>query len=131
MTGARRLILSVLEGEFAVAQMAAEASLPLWAARGVLWAVVGAPGEVSVVTGAANVPADVRAEGGWTALRLHGPIPFELTGILAAILDPLRDAGVGIFALSTFDTDYVLVKADRLTDALAALRQAGHEITDA
>ncbi|GBF06419.1 hypothetical protein DAERI_090005 [Deinococcus aerius] len=130
MTGTGRLTLSVLEGEFAVAQVPPGSSLPLWAARGLLWAVVGAPGEVSVVTGAANVPPDVRAEPGWVALRLHGPFPFELTGILAAVLNPLRDAGVGIFALSTFDTDYVLVKADRLPDALAALRRAGHEITD-
>lgn len=129
MTDAARLTLSVLTGEFVVARLPPGAPLPGWAVQGDLWAVVGAPGEVSVVTAAENASADVQSERGWAALRLHGPFPFELTGILAAVLDPLRDAGVGIFALSTFDTDYVLVKAGQLDQALAALRDAGHWVT--
>ena len=67
---------------------------------------------------------------GWVAFKLHGPFDFSLTGILSAVLNPLRDAGVGIFALSTFDTDYVLVKAEQLRAARDALRAAGHTLTD-
>lgn len=130
MTDTGQLTLSVLRGEFAVARLPPEAPLPVWAARGDLWAVVGAPGEVSVVTDAANVPPGGRVERGWAALRLHGPFPFELTGVLTAVLNPLRDAGVGIFALSTFDTDYVLVKTARLEQALAALRDAGLHVAE-
>lgn len=118
-----RLTLSVLGGRFVVGQLAAGSPLPAWAARGALWAVVGAPGEVSVVTGAQNVPDPPPGD-----LRLHGPCPFHPTGILAAVLNPLRDAGVGIVALSTFDTDDVLVKAERLADAITARRAAGHEV---
>ncbi|WP_102125331.1 ACT domain-containing protein [Deinococcus planocerae] len=133
MTDAARLRLSALNGEYVVAQGPPGSAPPAWATQGELWAVVGAPGELSIVTAAANVPAPVpgelRVEGGWAALRLHGPFPFHLTGVLAAVLNPLRDAGVGIFALSTFDTDYVLVKAGRLANAVAALRAAGHEVT--
>ncbi|BDP41694.1 ACT domain-containing protein [Deinococcus aetherius] len=132
MTRSAHLTLSVLDGEFTVAQLPPGSPLPGWATDGDLWAVVGAPGEVSVVTATRNVPDPLpdglRVEGGWAALRLHGPFPFHLTGILAAVLNPLRDAGVGIFALSTFDTDYVLVKAGRLSDAVSALRAAGHAV---
>jgi hypothetical protein len=65
----------------------------------------------------------------WAAIRLQGPFPFEMTGVLAAILNPLAASEIGIFALSTFDTDYILVKADRLLAAECALNQAGHEKT--
>ncbi|WP_084050862.1 ACT domain-containing protein [Deinococcus hopiensis] len=130
VTSVSSLTLSVLPGEYSVAQLPPSAPLPVWAASGKLWAIVGAPGEISVVTESARIPADVQAENGWAALQLHGPFPFHLTGVLSAVLVPLRGAGVGIFALSTFDTDYVLVKAQRLAEALQALRSAGHTVTE-
>ncbi|OLV16095.1 ACT domain-containing protein [Deinococcus marmoris] len=124
------LTLSVLGGEYAVCQLPSGIAPPAWAFRGEFWSMTCAPGELSVVCAAANVPDGVRAEKGWAALRLHGPFEFTLTGILASILNPLRDAGVGIFALSTFDTDYVLVSAVRLGDAVSALRVAGHTVRE-
>jgi hypothetical protein len=72
------------------------------------------------------VPAGVRCEPGWRALAVEGPLDFGLTGILASIATPLAEAGISLFAISTFDTDYVLVKAERLDDAMEALRRAGH-----
>lgn len=123
------LTLSVLSGEYAVCQLPEDAAPPAWALSGELWTLTRAPGELSVVCGAAQVPAGVRAQKGWAALRLHGPFEFTLTGVLAGVLNPLRDAGVGIFALSTFDTDYVLVAQERLPDAVAALRAAGHTVS--
>ncbi|WP_231881685.1 ACT domain-containing protein [Deinococcus puniceus] len=129
-----RLVLSLLTGQYVVAQLPASSPLPAWAAVGALWAIVGAPGELSVVTAEENVPSPLphglKLESGWAALRLHGPFPFHLTGILAAILNPLKDAGIGIFALSTFDTDYVLVKAEQLAEARATLEKAGHSFND-
>ena len=128
------LTLSILTGQFVIVQLPAAASLPAWAASGTLWAVVGAPDEVSVVTAEENVPSPLpdgfRLEGGWAVLRLHGPFPFHLTGILAAVLNPLKAAGIGIFALSTFDTDYVLVKVEQVTQAQTALEAAGHIFKD-
>ena len=73
--------------------------------------------------------AGVRAEPGWRLLELAGPFGFAETGILASILDPLARAGVGILAVSTFDTDFVLVKDEALEAAIAALEEAGHQVT--
>ncbi|MDO4246361.1 MAG: ACT domain-containing protein, partial [Deinococcus sp.] len=92
------------------------------------WSVTRTADELSVVCGAKQVPDNVQSSRGWAALKLHGPFDFGLTGVLASILDPLRDAGVGIFAVSTFDTDYVLVAHRDLPTALTALREAGHQL---
>jgi hypothetical protein len=71
----------------------------------------------------------VRAERGWSLIRLHGPFAFSEVGILAAIAAPLARAGVPIFALSTFDTDYVLVPGPNEAAALRALEEAGHVLS--
>ena len=118
---------SILPGEWAVARLAADAPMPAWASAPAPFLSVTRTGaELSIVAPAAAVPAGVRAEGGWTVLRLQGPFAFDQTGILASFATPLAEAGVGLFAVSTFDTDYVLVKTARLSAALAALLAAGH-----
>lgn len=122
------LTLSVLSGEYAVCRLDSQTPPPAWAFAGNWWSVTRTADELSVVCGAEQVPADVQSSRGWAALKLHGPFDFGLTGILASVLDPLRDAGVGIFAVSTFDTDYLLVSERDLPAALAALREAGHQV---
>ena len=112
----------------AVARLTPQEAIPEWATRGALWSIVRSEDELSIVCGDEQVPQAVPAERGWRALQLAGPIPFGLTGILASVLSPLAAAGIPIFAFSTFDTDYVLVKSVDLDPALAALRQAGHVI---
>ncbi|MFC4640439.1 ACT domain-containing protein [Deinococcus hohokamensis] len=124
-----RLTLSVLPERYAVVQLPPNTPLP--ALAGAFWSVTWTPEEVSLVCEEAQVPAGAQSAGGWVALKLHGPFEFTLTGILAAVLNPLRDAGVGIFALSTFNTDYVLVAADRLAEATGTLRAAGHTVLEA
>jgi len=88
--------------------------------------------ELSLVCAQEQVPADVlgRCERDWCCLMLHGPIPFQSTGILLRILQPLAAAGIGIFAISTFDTDYVLVKEASREAAIAALVDDGHRVVD-
>jgi hypothetical protein len=83
--------------------------------------------EISVVCEERLAPANARIEAGWCAMRLEGdgPIPFEATGVLASLAAPLASAGVGIFAISTYDTDYVLVKEGDVPRAQAALEAAG------
>ena len=125
------MTLDLLPGALAVCRLEPDAPLAAWMGEGVIAGALRTDAELSVVCAEAAVPADVRAEAGWRALRLRGPIPFELTGVLAALLVPLAEAGVGIFALSTFDTDVVLVKAAQRAAAVAALRQAGHEVEGA
>jgi len=85
--------------------------------------------ELSVVAPAAAVPSHAKAERGWRALRVDGTLDFALTGVLAAVVVPLAEAGVSIFALSTYDTDYVLVRDSQLPAAREALRAAGHTVS--
>lgn len=120
--------LKVLPDAYAVVRLDPDDPLPTWfkpkGFRNVSWTAE----EMSIVCDETWVPADVAAERGWGCLMLQGPFPFELTGILLAVLASLAAAGIGIFAVSTFDTDYVLVKRAQLPAALEALRSHGHSI---
>ena len=84
--------------------------------------------ELSVVCPEEAVPEDEHSEGGWRVLRLEGPFEFSEVGVLASVVGPLAEADVSVFAVSTYDTDYVLVKAKQLEAAVSALRARGHEI---
>ena len=127
-----QLTLSLLGGpdptEFAVAQWPPSARLPTELLTGSLFSLTRSADELSLVCEARLLPQNTTHAAGWAAFKLHGPFDFGLTGILAAVLSPLRDAGVGIFAVSTFDTDYVLVKREQLAQAQAALQAAGHTL---
>ena len=84
--------------------------------------------ELSVVSSSSVVPAGVTAETGWRCLRVEGPLPFELTGVLAALSAPLARAKIPIFVVSTFDTDYLLVRAPDLERVCDALHEEGHSV---
>ena len=127
LPGNHRLRYSVLEGRFAVCRLAPDAAIPEWAGGPHFLSITRSVNELSIVCDQESVPAVIHAERDWACLQLQGPFPFEMTGVLAAILNPLAAAEVGIFAVSTFDTDYILVKGDRLEAANAALQNAGHE----
>ncbi|WP_231714129.1 ACT domain-containing protein [Desulfosarcina ovata] len=122
------LNLKLLPDHLAVCRLPAKRAVPAWALSGTLHAIVWTTEETSIVCQAADVPEDVRAERGWRALAIDGPLDFALTGILVKIAQPLSDAGIPIFALSTFDTDYVLVKDSNLKRAINALAEAGHPV---
>jgi hypothetical protein len=74
------------------------------------------------------VPHDVRSEPNWRAFRVKGPLDFSLTGVLESILKPLSQAGISVFSLSTFDTDYILVREQSLELAKRALQSAGFPV---
>jgi uncharacterized protein len=123
------LPLVVLPDRLAVARLEPSESVPAWAvASTVLSAVVRTAGELSVLTVEGQVPEGARAERGYRALMVRGPLPFHLIGVLASMAEPLARAGISIFALSTFDTDYVLVKEPDLQRAVEVLREAGHVV---
>jgi uncharacterized protein len=122
------LVLSPLPGRWAVCRLHAEAAVPAWAEGGSFFSATRTREELSIVCEEAAVPEGVKAERGWAALRLHGPIPFATTGVLASLAAPLAAAGISLFALSTFDTDYLLVKAESLAAAVSALRKSGFEV---
>jgi hypothetical protein len=126
------LELHVLPGALAVARLDAGGPTPRWAsAPAALRAVVRTEAELSVVCADGAVPPGVRAERGFRALAVAGPLDFGLTGVLAALAAPLAEAGVSIFAVSTYDTDHLLVRGERLAEAVAALRAAGHLVAGA
>ena len=84
--------------------------------------------ELSIVTGEASVPAEVNASRGWRMLKVHGPFSFDETGVVSALANPLARVGVGIFVISTFDTDYLLVQHEEIPVAVETLEHAGHRI---
>jgi len=125
------LDLTLLPDALAVCRFPAGAPSPAWLEGEPFASVTRTPTETSVVCRSAVVPEGVRAEAGWRALRVAGPLDFALVGILRSLLGPLADAGVSVFALSTFDTDYVLVREGALDEALVALAGVGHRIVGA
>ncbi|HEY1204257.1 MAG: ACT domain-containing protein [Bryobacteraceae bacterium] len=122
------LTLSLLEGRFAVCRLAPGQEVPAWAAGGTFTSVTRTRDELSVVCSEGVVPAGTKCEGGWRLFQIEGPLDFGLIGIMASVTEPLANAGVSIFALSTFDTDYVMVKDESVEKAIAALAAAGHRV---
>lgn len=122
------LTLIVWPEPLAVCRLEPHAPIPGWVAMGNFWSITRTPAELSLVCLDAAVPSDVRCERPWRCIEVAGPLDFALTGILAAIAQPLAAAGISIFAIATYDTDYLLVRAERLAEAIDALRAAGHTI---
>jgi hypothetical protein len=121
--------LRLLEGDFAMWKLPPDAAAPELPHAAIV-SLTRTANELSVVSPASEVPPDVPFESGWRCLEVAGPLAFELTGILASISVPLADKGIPIFVVSTFDTDYVLVRADDLSRACDTLESAGHTILD-
>jgi uncharacterized protein len=124
----RTLRLSWVCGKFAVCRLAADAPIPKWAWSAPFSSVTRTADELSIVCAVDGVPEEHRPSIPWVCLKLEGPFPFSEIGILASVLSPLAEKGVSIVAISTFDTDYVLVGEDRAAAAVQALRGAGHEL---
>jgi hypothetical protein len=125
-----RLAFSVLPGRFAIARLETTSPIPTWALGREFFSVTRTPEELSIVAPEKAVPARVRAARGWRVLKLDGPFEFSAVGVLAAVTGPLAEAGISLFAIATFDTDYVLVKEENLESAVDALERAGHRRHD-
>jgi len=123
------LRLDLLAPPLALLQLPAASHVPEWtAATRHFLSITRTPTELSIVLDAAVVPSDIAAEGAYRAFRVQGPLPLHLVGILAALATPLAEAGVPIFPIATYDTDYLLVKEADVPRAQEALRRAGHEV---
>ena len=124
------LTLSVLPDMFAVCRLEPSEPIPAWSLQG-FFAIIRTDAELSIVCPQANIPPSAqvhRIEGSWRCFKVEGSLDFALTGILVAIAAPLANAGISIFALSTYETDYVLVKQANLEKAIQTLLQAGHHV---
>jgi hypothetical protein len=123
------LELRTLDETFALARLAADAHVPDWVGGNNLLAVVRTRYELSIVCRDDMVPQTVtEVERNFRCLSVIGTLDFTLTGVIASLSKPLADAGISIFGISTYDTDHILVRADRLDEAKAALRAAGHSV---
>ena len=123
----RPLQLEWLPGRYAVCQLEADAPVPEWAIRmnksTPLSSITRTDRELSIVCDETLVPDGVQAERGFVASRVVGTLDFSLTGIIARLTVPLAEAGVPVFVVSTFETDYLLVRVSDVASATKALAQ--------
>jgi len=122
------LELTVLPDRLGVSRLDAREALPSWALESPFFSITRTGRELSLVSGETDIPPDLRARTGFRALEVSGPLDFALTGILFSLLEPLAEARIPVFVISTHDTDYVLVRDADLERSVRTLRQAGHRI---
>lgn len=120
---------SVLPQSFVIAQLERDADLPneVLASPGFM-SITRTDDELSIVCAEGVATGLARVDSGWRVIKVQGPFAFDQTGVLASLLDPLAAAAIGIFAVSTFDTDYILVKSMNLENAVQVLKEAGHRL---
>ena len=128
MSAARYFELTLLPERFAISRLAADTPVPPWATQGSFFSVTRTGDELSIVSELARVPVGVHSQPGWRVFKVHGPFVLTEIGVLSALAVPLAEAKISLFAVSTFDTDYLLVAAETLPAAIRALGQAGHTI---
>jgi hypothetical protein len=124
------LSLRPLPGRLAIVRLPAGEAPPGWAWAGAFSSVTRTAAETSVVCPEEAVPQGIVAQRGWRCLVVEGPLDFSEVGVLAALAGPLAAAGLSIFAVSTYDTDYLLVQEVHHEAALGALRAAGHRVLE-
>ena len=115
-------------GRYAVCRLDPDTPAPTWGMQGRFWSATRTQAELSVVCAQEQVPPGVTAARDWVLYEVAGPFDFGVTGVLAALSGALAGAGVALLALATYDTDYLLVKADQADAAEAALHAAGHTV---
>jgi hypothetical protein len=112
---------------YAVVRLAPDAPIPAWATQGDFTSLTRTPDELSIVCPANNLPLDLHSPNRWICLKLEGPFPFSQTGVLLSFIEPLSRNEIPIFAISTYDTDYVFVQEEFSELVLSTLRAAGHQ----
>jgi hypothetical protein len=124
-----RLALTIEAETFAICRLPPTTPPPAWALAAPYFSMTRTRDELSIVVAENLVPADVIASRGWRMIRFAGPMPLDQTGILASVTSPLAAARVSVFAVATYDTDYVLIPSAQRSPATAALEAAGHTVS--
>lgn len=128
MTERHQLRFTRRPGLYAIVRLATDAPVPHWVTKGEFSSITRARDELSIVCAVENIPADVATQQRWICLKLEGPFAFSQSGILLSFIEPLSSNRVPIFAISTYDTDYVLIQEESGDTALDILRRAGHQL---
>ncbi len=124
------LTMKLLKEKFAVCRLDSSQSIPEWIKNSEFYSITKTEDELSVVCDQNNVPSNIKCEKDWRILKVEGPLDFSLIGILAAISKILAEQGISIFAVSTYDTDYILVKQKDTANAVKALVEKGYQIVE-
>jgi hypothetical protein len=123
-----QLSIAAVEGTFAVCKLGSRAGVQPWMQAGPIFSITRTPDELSVVCRQDAVPEEVEHEAGWRCICVAGVVPFSAVGVLASLTAPLAAERISVFAVSTFNTDYLFVKNQDYDRAVSALRRAGHSI---
>lgn len=125
----RQLALSLLDGTYGICRLPATAGLPDWALTAPLFSITATESELTIVCAWEVIPSESRGETSWRCLRIDGSFGLDETGVLASVAEPLAEAGISIFVVSSYDTDFILVKKADVETAVAALAAKGHAVT--
>jgi len=120
--------LYALDELYAIVRLEPDSEVPVWARNGHFWSITRSDSELSLVCPQDDVPTDASAERGWCALEVAGPLDFSLTGVVSSLVAPLAEEEIPIFLISTFETDYLLVREPDLHRSVEALTSAGHSV---
>ncbi|MDJ0987790.1 MAG: ACT domain-containing protein [Desulfobacterales bacterium] len=124
----RTLSLKILPEQMAVCRFDSTSELPDWIDQSAFYSITRTQEELTIVCREALVPPGTKCERGWRCFRVQGVLDFSEIGIMFSITQPLAKSGVSVFVISTYDTDYFLVKEKELPKAIDALTAAGHQI---
>ena len=120
--------IELVSGSYSVCRLLPNAGLPQWIDMKKFYSITRTTEELSIVCETSCVPSEIQAEHGWSMIKIVGPISFATTGVLASLTQPLADAKISIFALSTYDTDYLMVRTHALSESLEILQDKGFKI---
>lgn len=123
-----KLKIKLLEKKFCVCRLNKNDTVPEWTRNNDFCSITRTSEELSIVCMQNNVPDDIKCEKDWRILKIEGPLDFSLVGILASISEILSQSKISIFAISTYNTDYILVKDSEISNAVNELSKSGYEI---
>lgn len=118
----------LLAGAYSIIRLSPGEAIPAWIAGDEFTSITRTAEELSIVCSSKNLPSGVDPGPAWACLKLEGPFPFAQTGVLLSFIAPLSNNSIPIFAISTYDTDYVLIPQEYTDTALRQLREAGYEL---
>lgn len=125
-----KLNFGIVEGSFSIHQLSPDSEIPDDVSQSSFYSISRTEEELSIVCPSSIPIISENSDAGWSCLKVIGPLDFSLTGILADIAVVLAKAGISIFAISTFNTDFILVKTGSLENAIKVLRMAEHTFID-
>lgn len=124
----KELVLSTLDGFFAICKLNPQTKIPNWALKGEFYSITRTSEELSILCPQKIIPDEITSVGRWRGLKIEGPFQFTEIGILNSITAPLASVKISLLSISTFDADYVFIQDDQFEDALLILAANGHEV---